>query len=295
MRNDDTTIGVPNVFLLERSRVKDPFELGMGFFHTLSYRSPMDRRQFLTASSVGVAATVAGCMGSPLSSTETDSTDPGSAADGDGDVDDGEITVSASGEVEAEPDKAIVDIGVEASGDTADEVTSALSTGADRLRTAFDDLGIPDENIEEGRYRVHPNHTRDGETDGFEGAHSFEVTLTDTSRVGEVIDASVEAGANNIGRVNFTLQEESKSELRKDAIDAALANADEEASHIADNREVELEGTTSVTTGDVRVHTVRYDNMSAEDSAGNAAPPTEINADPVTVSASATVTYEFAT
>ncbi|RZH68276.1 SIMPL domain-containing protein [Natrinema altunense] len=252
----------------------------------------MDRRQFLTASSVGVAAAVAGCMGSPLSSTESDSTDSGSAADGDGD--DGKITVSASGEVEAEPDKAIIDIGVEASGDTADEVTSELSSGAEQLRTAFDELGIPEENIEEGRYRVHPNHTRDGETDGFEGAHSFEVTLTDTGRVGEVIDASVEAGANNIGRVNFTLQEASKSELRKDAIDAALANADEEASHIADNREVELAGTTSVTTGDVRVDTVRYDNMSAEDSADSAAPPTEINADPVTVSASATVTYEFA-
>ncbi|ELY80180.1 SIMPL domain-containing protein [Natrinema gari] len=253
----------------------------------------MDRRQFLTASSVGVAATVAGCMGSPLSSTETDSTDPGSEADGDGD--DGEITVSASGEVEAEPDKAIVDIGVEATGDTANEVTNELSSGAEQLRTAFDDLGIPEENIEEGRYRVHPKHTRDGETDGFEGDHSFEVMLTDTGRVGEVIDASVEAGANNIDRVNFTLQETSKSALRKDAIDAALANADEEARHIADNREVELTGTTSVTTGDVRIDTVRYDNMSAEDSADDAAPATEINADPVTVSASVTVTYEFAT
>ncbi|WP_226480846.1 SIMPL domain-containing protein [Natrinema amylolyticum] len=251
----------------------------------------MDRRQFLATSSVGLAAAVAGCAGSPLSSDETDSTDPGSAADGSSD--DGEITVSASGEVEADPDKAIVDVGVEASGETAAEVTDALSSGAERLRTAFDDLGIPEENVEEGRYRIHPRRGRDGETDGFEGYHSFEVTLTDTGRVGEVIDASVDAGADTVGRVNFTLQEETQSELRKDAIDAALANADEEASHIADNREVELAGTTAVTTGDVRVHSVRHETMAAEDGASGAAPPTEIDADPVTVSASATVTYSF--
>ncbi|WP_222916271.1 SIMPL domain-containing protein [Natrinema sp. SYSU A 869] len=251
----------------------------------------MDRRQFLAASSVGLAAAAAGCTGSPLSSDETDSTDPGSAADEASN--DGEITVSASGEVETAPDKAIADVGVEASGETADEVTEALSTGAEQLRTAFDDLGIPDENVEEGQYRVYPRRGRDGESEGFRGVHSFEVTLTDTDRVGEVIDASVDAGADTVGRVNFTLQEETRSELRKDAIDAALANADEEASHIADNREVELEGTTAVTTGDVQVHSVRRETMAADDAASGAAPPTEIDADPVTVSASATVTYSF--
>jgi uncharacterized protein YggE len=250
----------------------------------------MDRRQFLAASSVGLAAAAAGCVGS---STDDDAepddpgSDPGAAAS----EGDGEITVSTNGEVEADPDRAVVSVGIEASGDTADAVTGELASGAQRLRETFDDLGIPDENVEEGQYRVHPAHGRDAQ--GFEGAHSFEVTLTDVDRVGELIDAATEAGADNVGRVDFSLQEDTRSELRKDAIDAALANADEEAAHIADNRGVSLEGTTSVTTGDVQVHSVRAEYGGA-DAASGAAPPTEIDAEPVTVSAGVTVTYSFA-
>ncbi|ELY68463.1 SIMPL domain-containing protein [Natrinema versiforme] len=247
----------------------------------------MDRRQFLAASSIGLTAAVAGCASNPLSST--DSAEPDSDADTTAAA--GEITVSASGEVDADPDRAIVSVGVEATGESADAVTDELATGAEQLRGTFDELGIPAENIEEGRYRVHPRHGRDAE--GFEGSHSFEVTLTDVGRVGEVIDASVEAGADDIGRVSFTLQEETRSALRKDAIDAALANADEEASHIADNRGVSLEGTTAVTTGDVQIQPVQ-EAVASDDASSGAAPPTEIEADPVSVSASTTVTYAFA-
>ncbi|QLK24890.1 SIMPL domain-containing protein [Natrinema zhouii] len=254
----------------------------------------MDRRQFLAASSIGLTAVMAGCTGSPLSSDDSGS-EPNDepASDSNASAADGEITVSASGEVEAEPDQAVVSVGVEASGESADAVTEALSSGADGLRAAFDDLGIPEENVEEGQYRVYPARGRNA--DGFEGRHSFRVTVTEVDRVGEVIDAAVEAGADDVGHVSFTVTEETRSELRKDAIDAALSNADDEASHIADNREVELEGTTAVTTGDVQVHSVRRETAATDDAASGGAPPTEIDAEPVSVSASVTVTYAFAT
>ncbi|MFC6769354.1 SIMPL domain-containing protein [Natrinema soli] len=261
----------------------------------------MDRRQFLAASSIGLTTAMAGCAGSPLSSGDTETgpdDEPGSDSDTTPESEssatdaDGEITVSASGEVETEPDQAVVSLGVEAAGESAEGVTDALSSGAEALRAAFDDLGIPEENVEEGQYRVHQAHGR--ADDGFEGTHSFEVTVADVDRVGEVIDGAVEAGADDVGYVSFTLKKETRSELRKDAIDAALSNADDEASHIADNREVELEGTTAVTTGDVQVHSVRRETAATDDAASGEAPPTEIDAEPVSVSASVTVTYAFA-
>ncbi|PGF15593.1 SIMPL domain-containing protein [Natrinema sp. CBA1119] len=261
----------------------------------------MDRRQFLAASSIGLTTAVAGCAGSPLSSgdagTEPDD-EPGSNSDTAPESEssatdaDGEISVSASGEVEAEPDRAIVSLGVEASGESAEAVTDALSSGAKALRAAFDDLEIPEENVEEGQYRVYPARGRNA--DGFEGRHSFRVAVAEVDRVGEVIDGAVEAGADDVGHVSFTLTEETRSELRKDAIDAALSNADEEAGHVADNRGVELEGTTAVTTGDVQVNSVRRETAATDDAASGGAPPTEIDAEPVSVSASVTVTYAFA-
>ena len=242
----------------------------------------MDRRQFLAASSVGVAAAMAGCTGSALSSDENDQ-----AASSD--TTENEISVSADGEVEAEPDRATVSVGLEASGDTADEVRDELASRSDPLRETFDDLGIADENVEEGRYRVHPE--RDG--DGFEGSRSFHLTVDDVEQVGVVIDESIDAGADDIGRVNFGLREETREGLRNDALDEALANADSEAEHIAANRGVEITGTKSVTTNDVSYGTTRYaaDEVAETDDA--APPETEFDAGPVSVSASVTVTYGF--
>lgn len=248
----------------------------------------MDRREFLAASSVGVAAAVAGCAGDPLSGTDAR---PEADGDANASANGGEITVSASGDVDADPDRAIVSVGVRATGGSADAVTDELATGAEELRAAFDDLGIPEENVDEGRYRVQPARGRDA--DGFEGSHSYEVTVTDVDRVGAVIDASIEAGADDVDQVSFTVGEGTRSTLRKEAIDAALGSADEEAAHIADNRDVELEGTTAVTTDDVAVHPVREEFSSGDAAADEAAPPTEIEADPVSVSASVTVTYSF--
>ncbi|ELY88815.1 SIMPL domain-containing protein [Natrialba taiwanensis] len=251
----------------------------------------MDRRQFLAVSSVGVVAAMAGCVGSALS---TD--DPAQSGDETGSsATDNEITVSAEGEVEAEPDTATVSLGVEATDESAEAVSDELATQSEQLRDAIDDLGIPDENVEEGRYRISPSAAarREEGVDEFAGTHSYQVTIDDVNRVGEIIDAAVSAGADDIGRVNFTLQEETRAALRKDAIDDALATTDEEAAHIASNREVELAGTKSVTTNDVRVNSVRHDVEFAASADDASAPPTEIDADPVTVTASATVVYAF--
>lgn len=246
----------------------------------------MHRRQILAGTSVGIAAAMAGCTANAL----TDDGDRG--ATGRGSHADNEIVVRASGEATTDPDAASLSVGVEARGDSAEAVTDELAARAETLRETFDDLGIPEENVEEGRYRVHPERRRDGEADGYEGRHSFEVTVDEVDRIGEVIDELTAAGADDVGRVTFSLQEETRDALRDEAVDAALANADDEAQHIAENRDVTITGTTAVETGDVRLNRVRVaTDEAAEADAGQ--PPTEIDADPVSVTASVTVAYGF--
>lgn len=246
----------------------------------------MNRRQFLAGSGVAVTAATAGCITSAFGDDEPGSTTRATETDN-------EIVVSTSGEVTADPDAAILSVGVEASGESAEEVTDELAAQAEALREAFDDLEIPEENVEEGRYRVHPRRRRDGDTEGYEGQHSFQLAIEDVDRVGEIIDELTAAGADDIGQVTFSLQEETRGEIRKEAIDDALANADDEARHIADNRGVTITGTKAVETGDVRLNTVRVaaDDVAEEDAADG--PPTEVDADPVSVTASVTVTYGF--
>lgn len=88
----------------------------------------MNRRQFLAGSTVGLAAAIAGCVGDVRS--DTDGEAPTESASGERErADRGEITVTASGDVEAEPDRAVVTVGVQASGESADAVTDELATG----------------------------------------------------------------------------------------------------------------------------------------------------------------------
>lgn len=238
----------------------------------------MDRRDLLIASGVGALAALAGCVGSAFTDDRTGEQIGGASAG------ENAIEVSASGDVETDPDRAVATIGVEASGDTADEVRDDLVEGADRLRETFAGLDIPEENVRTSRYNIRER----GQGTGFEGSHSFAVEVDDVDRIGEVIDAAVDAGADDVGRVNFTLQPETRAALRNEALDDALSNADAEAEHIAANRGVEITGTRSVSTNDVRLRPVRYDAAEADDAAS-----TEIDSGPVTVTAAVTVVYGF--
>lgn len=251
----------------------------------------MNRRQFLATAGVGVATATAGCTDGVLEA-ETGSQSDGIGRGAPPEDDPGNaIRVSGDGSVEAEPDRAHLTVTAEASGETADDVTDELAAAAETLRETFDELGIPDDRVESGRFDVRQEHRGTG----YEGRHSFQIELEDPDRVGEVIDASTAAGADSVGRVRFDLQEETREELRNEALDEALAAADEEAAHIAADRGVEITGTRSVSTtgGDVRPvrETVGEDAAVAEEAD---APPTEIDAGPVTVTASVTVTYSFA-
>ncbi|RQG92361.1 SIMPL domain-containing protein [Natrarchaeobius chitinivorans] len=251
----------------------------------------MDRRQFLAASTVGIAAATAGCMDSVLGSDS--SAGPEARIDGaaDGSME-RTIEVSANGEVETEPDEARLRVGVEVTGESAEDVETELAERAETLRDAFDELGIPDDDVESGRYSIRPE--RNGSR--YEGTHTFRIRLDDVDSVGDVVDAAAEAGADNVGRINFGLSDEKRAELRNEALEHALENADQEAQYIADNRGVSITGTKSVSTRNVDVVPVRADTsyLAAEaDVADDAGPSTEIDSGLVTVTASVEVVYGF--
>ena len=248
----------------------------------------MDRRQFLAASAVGVAA-VAGCTGSAKEDEPNASPNAvrGAAPDGT----ERTIEVSADGEVETEPDEATMHVGVEASGDSAADVETDLAEQADELRDALEGAGIPDDNVESGRYDV--RQERNGT--GYEGTHSFQVTVDDPDAVGDVVDAVTDAGADDVGRISFGLRDETRAALREEALEQALENADAEAAAIAENRGVAITGTKSVSTRNVDVEPVRatYDDVEAEVADDDAGSSTEIDSGLATVSASVDVEYGF--
>jgi uncharacterized protein YggE len=145
------------------------------------------------------------------------------------------ITVMAQGEVSAEPDLAMITIGVETRESTA---ALAASTNADRMADVMDALRrleIAEEDIQTVDYSIQAEI--DWEDDehrviGYVVDNSVRVKMRDMERVGDVLDAVTEAGANNVYGIQFTFddpsvpQEQARSEAMAEARKKAEALAD---------------------------------------------------------------------
>ena len=266
----------------------------------------MERRTFLMTAGAATAAAVSGCIGDVASGENAGgSNEPAGTARA--------ITVSADGEVSGDPDLAVIRFAIEARGDTAEEVRAELAADADALVEALQAEGIPDEDISTDRFRIRERiDRRRAERDGveheddltdehryYEGTHRYEVEVDDVERVGEVIDAAVSAGADDVGRVTFTLSDERREELREEALREALRNARSEAEVIAEEVNAEIVEVVLVDTSDGRITPVRREAPVADDApAGTPTPQQEsgttMEPGDVTVTVSVQAQYEMA-
>jgi uncharacterized protein YggE len=150
------------------------------------------------------------------------------------------ISVSATGEAEASPDQAVVRVSVVSEGNTSSDVREDISTGAEELRTALDEIDADYEtesySIEQRRVRPdrrgEPGSPASEGTSYYRGAHRFTITVDDTDTTGPVIDAATNAGAE-INDVRLTLSDDRRTELRDQAITDAMDDAQRQATTLA--------------------------------------------------------------
>jgi uncharacterized protein len=153
------------------------------------------------------------------------------------------ITVSASGQVEAEPDQARITSGVTTEAATAAEALASNSKVMKEVIAGLKKSGIAPEDIQTTSFRVEPRYTRPerGEPaaiDGYRVNNQVQVLARDLDRLGEILDQLVTLGANEMGGLSF---EVSKAEtLRDEARKEAVANARRRAELYATAAGVEL-------------------------------------------------------
>lgn len=210
-------------------------------------------------------------------------------ANGPGESDNKTITVAGSGEIDAEPDAAVVQLSVTARGGDAANVSDEVADDAADLREALAAFGLDDEQIQTQRYSIHERpESRDqpGET-VYVGQQTFEVTLEDTERVGPLIDAAVDGGGDNVGGVHYTLSEDRRDRIRDRAIRAAIGDARGEASVIADATGLRLGGVEHASSRETNVLPYRAELSAADGGSG-----TDIDPRDVTVTATVEVTFD---
>ncbi|WP_436935474.1 SIMPL domain-containing protein [Halovenus marina] len=199
------------------------------------------------------------------------------------------IAVDGSGTVDATPDRALVRTSVAVEGESPADVRDKLASGAADLEAALDELGVEYETTNYNVRQTHDHEERD--VARYRGVHAYEVTVDDLDMTGEVIDAAANTNAE-IGGISLTLSDETRKEIREQAIEAAMDDARSQAETLAESSGLEIAGATSIdaSAGDVRPVPVRYEDADGGD--GAAAPPTTIQTGDVTVRYSVSVVYE---
>lgn len=271
----------------------------------------MKRREILVATGTVAATALAGCTGGDI---------PGGNQNGGANADDGgsvpgnarTITVSSEGDAKGEPDLAILHVGVETTADNAQDVRAELARRAEDVRTALLAAGLEEDRVTTQRFTIRERlDRRQMEADGvrpdspealeeytyYQGTHAFTVEVSDVDAVGDVIDTAVEAGANQIDRVTFTLSEEKRATLREQALREAIQNARSEAEVIAEEVGASIVEATVVDASDARVSPVHRDLALTQEAAATPSPDggasTGVEPGDVTVTANVHVRYRM--
>lgn len=210
-----------------------------------------------------------------------------------------EMRVTGSGEVEAEPDRVKVRLGVDVTGETAGEARSEAANRSSDVVAALEDLGLSDDAVETTRFSIRPERSREPETKervvtGYRAENTVTVTTRNVSLAPEIVDAAVRSGANDVDNVRYGLTDGARGTARDRAIREAVKLAESEAASTAGELGVDLGAPSSVTVGstDVRVYAASYDVASGAPAAEST--PTTLRPEDVTVTARVELTYGFA-
>ena len=203
------------------------------------------------------------------------------------------ISVTGLGEVAATPDIAHVTVGVRTVAKTARAALSENSTTMAGVLDAMRGTGIADRDMRTTNVSLHPrwdtemteNGSRVQVLTGYEATNLLRVTCRDLSKLGELLDTLVGAGANDMRGISFDVDDRVK--LMDEARAIAVRNARANAELYAREAGVSLGAVLSISEAGVLTPTHR--NRAMAEMA--VATPVPIAAGEQTISASISVTF----
>lgn len=145
----------------------------------------------------------------------------------------GTITVVGDGTVTIEPDKAEAVIGVETAGTSVKDASAENAAIMQAVMDALAEAGIAVKDMQTNGYNVYADrgYGPDGASQEttYRVSNNVNITIRDLATVGDILDAAIEAGANNIYGVNFSIAKPSaiESDARAQAVDDARTKAQE--------------------------------------------------------------------
>jgi uncharacterized protein YggE len=201
------------------------------------------------------------------------------------------LQVSGTGEVSLTPDIATINIGVHTEHEDAAEALASNNTQAHKVIDLLKGQGIAEKDIRTSNFSIYPQQQYDGQGNPtgikFVVDNSVIVTVRDLGKIGTLLDAAVQAGANSISGISFDVADKTAalSEARKQAV----ADAKAQAAGLAEAAGVKLAAIQNLSVSSGYQSPV-YGGFKAADMAGAAVP---INPGQLTITVNVNIVYEI--
>lgn len=153
------------------------------------------------------------------------------------------VQVSASGSAQAEPDTAVLQLGVETLNPRAQPAIEENRRRMQAVQSALVDQGVAEADLQTIQFNVDVEQVRpdtpDGEvTSRFRVTHILRVQTDQIDTVGELLQAALDAGANRVQSIQFSLAD--PTALETQARSQALVAAREKAAELADGLNAQI-------------------------------------------------------
>ncbi len=205
------------------------------------------------------------------------------------------ISITGSGKAVLTPDIAYIYLGVNTQATDAKKAVSDNNTESAAVVNALKSAGIASKDIQTTNFSIMPQqqYDKDGNLTGilYVVDNTVYVTVRDLSKIGDLLDAAVKAGANNVNSISFDVADRA----------AALSQARKAAMDDAKNQASELAQAAGVTLGDVQSISINSNPtpipyFASAKAAGNAvaaAPSVSVEPGQLTITVDVSVVYNI--
>jgi len=201
------------------------------------------------------------------------------------------IRVTGDAVVTAKPDRALIDVGVLTQEKQSQNAAAQNARQLDAIMVALHKLLGADADIKTINYALNPDYQYrplggKSAVSSYTALNVVRVTVDDLDKVGPVIDAATQAGANHVESVRYTVRDQQV--LRSQAVREAALKARANADALASALNLKITRIVSVEEGDGTP--AGADAADPRDPAGPA--PTPIQSSSFVVTANVTLTAE---
>ncbi|MBC7766027.1 MAG: SIMPL domain-containing protein [Hyphomonadaceae bacterium] len=221
------------------------------------------------------------------------------------------MSVNGSYSIKVNPDVAYIEMGIKTFDAKPAIAKEDNRTKMNGVKGQLKSLGIEDKNIQTVDYRIIPKYETKEITKqdvlgnikntesiliGYDVVNRIKLTVYDLTRVGDIIDLTVQEGINDANNVTFGLTEKTRTERYLEVLKGAVENAKAKAEVMASVYQIKLTVPKFINEGSVNYQPMMYNSYNKGGSEmydGEVAQSTPIYSGLMNIQANVSLMYEY--